>query len=268
MIQDKMKLNDNKTEFLIIGTSQQLKKVRIDTLSVGDAIISPVLSARNLGAYFDSNMTLVPFINNTCKSAFSQLYNIRRIRKYLTTDTSKTLVHAMITNRIDYCNSLLYGLPDNSLNKLQRVQNAAARLITGTAKFSHITPVLRTLHWLPIKQRVQFKMLIFVFKAINGLAPNYISNLVNILLCPSKYLLRRNNEILLEPYNGKTKKTLGDRAFAVAAPRLFNSLLCEIRHESCFNTFKTKVKTFLFRTLTFWRTIITTVSQFCQTSRI
>ena len=142
MIQDKMKLNDDKTEFLIIGTSQHLKKVCIDTLSVSDAIISPVLhvhvSARNLGAYFDSNMTLVPFINNTCKSAFSQLYNIRRIRKYLTTDTSKTLVHAMITCRIDYCNSLLCGLPDNSLNKLQRVQNAAAQLITGTAKFSHM----------------------------------------------------------------------------------------------------------------------------------
>ena len=76
---------------------------------------------------------------------------------------------------------------------------------------------------------------------------NYISNLVNIL-CPSKYLLRRNNEILLEPYNGKTKKTLGDRAFAVAAPRIFNSLPREIRHETRFNTFKTRVKTFLFRT--------------------
>ena len=113
-------------------------------------------------------------VHNTCKSAFSQLYNIRRIRKYLTTDvTSKTLVHAMITSRVDYWNSLLCGLPDNSLNKLQRVQNAAARLITGTAKFSHITPVLRTVHSLPIKQRVQFKMLILVFKAINGLAPDY-----------------------------------------------------------------------------------------------
>ena len=144
------------TIFLVSDVSllslEQLKKVRTDTLSVGDTIISPVLSARNLGAYFDSNMTLVPFINNACKSAFFQLYNIRRIRKYLTTDTSKTLVHAMITCRIDYCNSLLCGLPDNSLNKLQRVQNAAARLITGTAKFSHITPVLRSLHWLPIKQ--------------------------------------------------------------------------------------------------------------------
>ena len=77
MIQDKVKLNEAKTEFLIIGTLQQLKKVRTDTLSVGDAIISPVLSARNLGAYFDSNMTLIPFINNACKSVFSQLYNIR-----------------------------------------------------------------------------------------------------------------------------------------------------------------------------------------------
>ena len=135
MIQDKMKLNDNKTEFLIIGTSQQLKKVCIDTLSVGDAIISPVLSARNLGAHFDSNMTLVPFTNNACKSAFFQLHNIRRIGKYLTTDTSKTLVHAMITSTIDYCNSLLCGLPGISLNKLQRVQNAAARLITEQQSF-------------------------------------------------------------------------------------------------------------------------------------
>ena len=75
---------------------------------------------------------------------------------------------------------------DNCLNKLQRVQNAAARLITGTAKFSRITPMLRSLHWLPIKQRVRFKMLILVFKAINGLSPNYISNLV---LCPSKHFM-------------------------------------------------------------------------------
>ena len=132
---------------------QSRKSLHSDNLFIQ---ISPVLSARNLGAYFDSNMTLVPFINNTCKSAFSQLYNIRRIRKYLTTDISNTLVHAMITSRIDYCNSLLCGLQDNSLNKLQRVQNAAARLITGTAKFSHISPVLRTLHWLTITQRVQF----------------------------------------------------------------------------------------------------------------
>ena len=87
-------------------------------------------------------MTLAPFINNACKSAFSQLYNIRRIRKYRTTDTSKTLVHAMITSRIDYRNSLVCGLPGHSLNKLDRVQNAAARLITGTARFSHITPVM------------------------------------------------------------------------------------------------------------------------------
>ena len=121
------------------------------------------------------------------------------------------------------------------------------RKVSEMQMFSHITPVLRSPHWLPIKQRVQFKMLILVFKAINGLSPNYISNLVNIL-SPTKYLIRRNNEILQEPYNGKTKKTLGERLFAVAAPRLFNSLPREIRHETCFNTFKTKVKTFLFCT--------------------
>ena len=158
-------------------------------------------------------MSLISDINNTCKAAFFYIHNIRRIRKYLSLNATLTLVHALIMGRIDYCNSLLYGLPIDLICKLQRVQNAAARL----------TPVLLSLHWLPVKERIHYKIIIFAFKVIHGLAPSYISGLLSVQ-SPSSYSLRRNDELLLKPFFRRTKKTLGDRAFAVAAPSLFNAL--------------------------------------------
>ena len=159
MTTDKLKLNDDKTEFLIICTRQQLSKVHIEKFSVGGVSAAPVISARNLGTWFDTNLSLVTHITNTCKAAFYHLHNIRRIRKFLTMESTKVLVHAFIMGRIDYCNSLLYGLPTTHINKLQRVQNAAARLICSTPRFSHVTPVLFSLHWLPVKFRIDFKIL-------------------------------------------------------------------------------------------------------------
>ena len=178
--------------------------------------------ARNLGVLFEENMTLLPHINNTCKTAFYYIHNIRRIRKYLSVETTRTLVHAVVIGRLDYCNSLLYGLPMKSISKLQRVQNAAAN-IANTTRYEHITPVLRSLRCLPVKERVTFKILILSFKAIHGLAPDCIQSFVT-WQCPSRYVLRRNNECVLKYYERKTLKTLGDRAFAVAAAHLFNSV--------------------------------------------
>ena len=141
MLNDKLKLNDEKTEFMIISTVQQLAKVSINSLRVGAATITPVSSARNLGSWFDSKLTMAFHISKTCNSAFYYLYNLRRIRKYLSKDNTKTLVHAFISSRIDYCNSLLYGLPEYQLNKLQRVQNMCARLICNESKYCHVTPL-------------------------------------------------------------------------------------------------------------------------------
>ena len=149
MLHDKLKLNENKTEFLIIGTSQQLAKVSISSLRVGNSVITPVSSARNLGSWFDAKLTMATHITRTCNSASYYLYNLRRIRKYLSKENTKTLVHAFITSRIDYCNSLLYGVPEYQINKLQRVQNMCARLICNESKYCHITPLLMELHWLP-----------------------------------------------------------------------------------------------------------------------
>ena len=132
------------------------------------------------------------------------------------------------------------------INKLQLVQNAAARLICSTPRFSHVTPVLFSLHWLPVKFRIDFKILIITFKAIHGQAPDYICNLINVRNF-STYGLRSNSELLLVSPSTKTKKTLGDRTFTAAAPSLWNKLPSAIRDEDNFKRFKSKLKTFLFR---------------------
>ena len=129
MLTDKLKLNGDKTEFMLIGAKQQLSKVNIDSLSVGSIKFAPVTVVRNLGTWFHSDLNLQEQILKTCKSGFSHLYNIRRIRKYLFLESASTLVHAFIISRIDYCYSLLFGLPSVHLLKLQRLQNVAARLI-------------------------------------------------------------------------------------------------------------------------------------------
>ena len=246
MLNDKLKLNDDKTEFIIIGTSQQLAKVSINTLRVGAATITPVSSARNLGSWFDSKLTMEIHISKTCNSAFYYLYNLRRIRKYLSKDNTKTLVHAFISSKIDYCNSLLYGLPEYQLNKLQRVQNMCARLICNESKYCHITPLLADLHWLPVKFRIEFKILLIVFKIFRGLAPSYLSFLI-ISKPVSQYNLRSSNDSTLLSYPKiKPKATLGERAFAFAAPKLWNALPRPIRESTSVDTFKRKLKTHLF----------------------
>ena len=134
---------------------------------------------RNLGMWFNSNLSMGDHITKTSSAAFYYLYNIRRIRKYLSKECTETLIHAFISTLIDYCNSLLYGLPAYQIQKLQRVQNSTC-LVFEESKFCHITPLLRALHWLPVAYPIDFKMLLLTFKAIHKLAPTYISEHVSV----------------------------------------------------------------------------------------
>ena len=247
MLNNGLKLNDDKTEFLIIGTSQQLGKLDNISIRVGDSNIHPVPIARNLGSWFDSRLSMATHITKICASSFYYIYNICRIRKYLTQQSTETLVHAFVTSRLDYCNGLLYGLPDCLLNKLQRVQNACARLIFKEQKFCRVTPLFYELHWLPIKYRIEFKILLITFKILNFLAPTYLSSLISHRL-PSKYNLRNSSDKFLLSYPlFKSKATLGDRSFTCAAPKLWNVLPLDIRSATTVSSFKAKLKTHLFR---------------------
>ena len=142
MIKNKLKINDSKTEFLVLSSSffkQQFNDLQIN---VGNTEINPSLSARNLGVIFDSHLNLESHINSVCRSAYFHLRNIRSIRNMLTDNACSQLIHALVTVRIDYCNSLLYGLPDCSLSRLQRILNTAARILCKIPKFDHISKTL------------------------------------------------------------------------------------------------------------------------------
>ena len=181
-------------------------------------------------------------INRIVSVAFLKLREISYYRRYLNTETLKTLVHAYVTSRIDYCNSLLIGLPNILLRKLQSVLNAAARLVSGTRKYDHITPVLKDLHWLPIRQKIKFKLLLLVFKSIHGMAPRYLSE--KIVLKKDSGLRSSGQNLLIVPK--AHTKSYGDRCFSVAGPKYWNLLPKALRKTECLESFKSKLKTFLF----------------------
>ncbi len=173
-----LKLNDEKTEFLLIGSRHQLSKVSVPHITIGDSDITPASNARNLGVIFDSSMSLNAHISNIVRCASFQLRNISRVRKYLSPHATEQIVHSFITSRLDMGNSLLFGLPQNQIARLQRIQNTAARLVTLTKKRSHITPVLKDLHWLPVGYRIVYKLMLFVYKALHNMTPDYITHLL------------------------------------------------------------------------------------------
>ena len=128
---------------------------------------------KSLGCWLDSKLKMDTYINKTCRAAFFHIYNIRKIRRFLNIVHARTLVNSFVTSRIDYCNSFLYGLPVSAIQKLQRLQNTAARLIYNARRFDHITPTLIILHWLAVKYRIDFK--IITHEVVNGCAPAYLS---------------------------------------------------------------------------------------------
>ena len=145
-----------------------------------------------------------------CKASHFHLRNISKIRKFLSKESTEILIHAFVSSKLDHCNSLLYGLLAYQLAKLQVLQNTAARVVSLTRKYDHITPVLESLHCLPVKFRIVFKVLLLVYKALNGMVPPYLSD----TLCYRSYSrsLRSASQKLLVVHR-TNMKTYGDRAF-------------------------------------------------------
>ena len=228
----------------MITPSRQSHKIKVESVKVGSCEVEPSNKARNLGATFDSNMTLQPHVNAIVKSCNYQLRRIGQLRKYLSPDACEKLIHAFITSRLDNGNSLLYGLPDYLTNKLQRIHNTAARILTLSKKFDHITPTLRDLHWLPVKNRIIFKILLLTFRCLHGTAPAYLSGLLHPYL-PVRSL-RSSNSLLLKVQKTRTK-SYGDRAFQNSAPKLWNSLPISIRQCETLTSFKSDLKNHLFK---------------------
>ena len=125
----------------------------------------------NLGAMFDSQLINAPHVKSFVKKSSFHLRNVGKARRVLTEDATKSVMQSLVLSRLDYCNAILIGKQKDLFAKLQQLQNSAARIVSRTRKYEHITPVLIKLHWLPIKLCIQFKVLLLVYKALNGLAP-------------------------------------------------------------------------------------------------
>ncbi|XP_072044960.1 uncharacterized protein [Amphiura filiformis] len=242
LLVNKLQLNDSKTEVVHIASPFTLTDP-ISAISIGQSDILPSNQVRNLGVTFDHHLSLKAHVNKLCQAASLAIRSIGQIRKYLDQESTEKLVHAYVTSRLDYCNCLLYGLPDKLISKLQRLQNSAARLVTGAKKRDHISQVIRDLHWLPIKKRIIFKLLLIIYKALNNAAPNYITELLKPYH-PISSLRSASRELLVVPKS--RTKSFGDRAFSIAGPNLWNSLPMDIRKARSVEQFKSLLKTYLF----------------------
>ena len=184
-------LNDSKTE-IIHFTSRFATPRQLSPISVGEAAVKPTPQVRDLGIVFDEHLNMTQHVNNLCRGATFALSNIGKLRKYLDPDSTQKLIQAFVISRIDNCNSLLYGLPQKDISKIQRIQNMAARLIFLTKKRDHITPILRDhLHWLPVEKRIHFKIHLITYKAFHSIAPLYLSDLIS-KYAPSRSLRAGN----------------------------------------------------------------------------
>ena len=151
-----------------------LDNLAVESISVGDGPVEVSSAVKYLGVWLDNTLDMKKFISDRCRIASLKLYNIRKIKKFLCRESLTKHINALVLSHLDYSNALLFGLPDSIIRPMQNIQNSAARLILGLSKFEQITPALQQLHWLPIRYRIQFKIMTIVYKAVHTTAPQNI----------------------------------------------------------------------------------------------
>ena len=244
MQSNKLKLNPEKTERMVAGTTHSLKQISLAPMSIAGSSISSQNSVKYLGVRLDNSLTMQRHISDVCRSCFLALRRISSIRPFLSTESTTTLVHANITSRLDYCNSSLSGISSDQLFRLQRVQNSAARLVLKKRKREHITPLLNQLHWLPLTFRIKYKLSVLAFRHFDNTLPQYLSDRL-IAYQPSRTLRSSSERLLTIP---KTRlKFVSDRAFSSSIRKTWNSLPSSLRNITTLSLFKKRLKTYFFQ---------------------
>uniref|UniRef100_A0A670HMU9 Reverse transcriptase domain-containing protein n=1 Tax=Podarcis muralis TaxID=64176 RepID=A0A670HMU9_PODMU len=245
MTANRLRLNPDKTEVLFLGDR---RRAGVEDSLVLNGVTVPLKDqVRSLGVILDSQLSMEAQVKSVSRAAVYQLHLVRRLRPYLPADCLARVVHALVISRLDYCNALYVGLPLKVTRKLQLIQNAAARLVTGSGRRDHITPVLKDLHWLPVSFRAQFKVLVLTFKALNGLGPVYLKERLHPHR--SARTLRSSSEGLLAVPSLREVKLQGtrQRAFSVVASVLWNALPSDVKAINNYLTFRRHLKAALFR---------------------
>ena len=241
----KLKLNVEKTEALNILTGRHTTRENLSSLTMNGKEIKIEEKVRSLGVVLDNKLTLTQQISHTKKKAMFNLINISRISNFIDRNSRLKLVHGLVLSHLDFCNVLYYGLPNKELRQLQVIINMAARVVTGMPRYSRerITPLNISLHFLPIKARIYFKICLLTYKALNHGEPRYLAELL-VPENPQRALRSSCNTRLQEPIIAST--AYSDRCFKYCAPRLYNALSTDLKNAPNVEIFKKKLKTELF----------------------
>ena len=248
MVQNKLQLNQDKTEFCIMASNRVLKTLGEIQLNLGKVNIQSSLSVKNLGVTFDASWSMSNHIGNICKLVNYHIRNLWRIRWFITQDACHSTIQALVLSRIDYANSLLYNVHSEDLMRLQRLQNKATQLVFACGWDGHLVNLLSSLHWHPVKERIVFKIILCVFKCIIGAAPSYLVDLVSLQsdkYTEHRWRLRSSSDTtrLFVPHS---RKRVGDSSFFAAAPKLWNDLPAYLRESKSVPVFQHALKTHLF----------------------
>lgn len=246
---NRLALNPDKTELLWVSTPRRACMIPRIQFSIEGTEVAPVKELRLLGVTLDESLTLTGHISNVTRSCYYHLRKIVKIRRYLTIDATIQLVRASILSRLDYCNSILLGLPDCQLNRLQSVLNAAARVIFGVKWNEHVTPILRDrLHWLRIPQRIKYKRCWLTYRMLRDpTCPDYLTALIRMPTTTEvRSRLRSSGRArLFIPPPAKTA-IFGERSVSRGNPALWNALPDDVTEATSPEMFARRLKTHLF----------------------
>ena len=239
-----LKLNENKSEIIVFGDVDFQRSLDIHgTFTESGECIRFSNCIKYLGTFLDKSLYLDTHVNKVVSSSYYHLRSISSIRRYVSQAQAEQLVHAFISSKLDMCNALFLGLSKWHIAKLQRVQNAALRIVLGKKKRESVTSDYKNLHWLTIEQRIVFKVLLLVFKCLNDMGPVPLTNLLVPKLSFSDYY---TPAVHLEESTFRAKTIHGKRAFVFYAPRMWNCLPDKLRACCNLNTFKQLLKTHIF----------------------
>ena len=232
-----LKLNSDKTDLIYIGKKSKLTSFSGLQITHENETLASSKIVKTLGVFLDANLTMEREINQKCSSAYFHLRNIGRVKRCLDESHRILLVQSLILSKLDYCNSVLANVPGYLIKKLQRVMNAGVRFIYDVRKREHITPYMMRAHFLPVKYRIKFKLCLIVFKSLNNLAPEYLSE----MMIPHIPTLRNERDILLLKISPNKEKTIYYQMCVS-----WNSLPLYIRKAETIVIFKRELKKYYF----------------------
>ena len=219
MITNKLKINDSKTEFIVFRSPQLRCDLSGLSVNVGESEITQSSKVRDLGVTLDKFLNFDDHITAICRSTYFHIRNIGKIRNLLSYNACSTIIHALISCRLDYCNSLLYNVPTHKIDRLQRLQNQCARILTKSPRREHITPVLKSLHWLKIQDRITYKILMLTYKSYYNIAPTYLCELISRRESSVNTRLGADHhQLSMPPISKDCSNTFLERSFIYAAP--------------------------------------------------